>query len=146
MSFSLHHPNFRQNKFTSTFAIPNLRQSSKSKKKYKSNKNHSNTVKIQYYFTKKYPKRNIPFTPKKCQIGTTNWNYDKALYGQLQIYPNHEIIHHPGWCGWWHLASLIVVLVKHLEYFCWTQEGPAYTWLFIFIRSFIRSFGRSFVS
>ena len=27
------------------------------------------------------------FTPKKCQIVTTNWIYDKTPYVQLLIYP-----------------------------------------------------------
>ena len=82
MSFCLHHPNFRQKKFTpkSAYILAKFEFATKQRKQKKHNKytqNHSNTVKMPYYFPKSTLKVTFPtfprtFTPKKCKSVTTN--------------------------------------------------------------------------
>ena len=56
------------------------------------------------------------FTPKKCQILTTNWIYDKILFVQLVILPETlKVLHHPRWCGWGHFPSLTVGWLRKSE-------------------------------
>ena len=46
-------------------------------------------------------------THKKCHIVTINGIYDKTQYVRLLILPKTLIIlHHPGWCEWWHFPSM----------------------------------------
>ena len=76
-----------------SFALQESAVASKKNNKY--TQNYSNTVTIQYYFTKNTLNKSFliflkPFTPKKCQLGTQNWIFDNKLYVQLQFYTNPE--------------------------------------------------------
>ena len=69
-----------------------------------------NHIEIHCYLTKYTIKVILPsfprtFNPKKEKLWqqidfTTKYNFTQTMRAS----------HHPGWCGWWHLASLIWIL------------------------------------